>query len=292
MPHTSWTMSGAHSDAGVVSGIFPHASPVRRTAEPFVARELYSTRSAQTPMTISIRILAIALLAACKGAENARAKSATAESAAPAAAAAPTSQAPANDASAATATPATVSTDPLVARADSARIRGNPNAKVWMILSSDFQCPYCKMWHDSADMTIRREYIDNGKVRLAFVNYPIGSHQNAVPAAEYAMCAAAQNKFWEMHDALFASQDKWVPLPKPGPVLESLATSVGVEVNALRACVSSHKMLPLIEADHEKAVRAGVRATPSFFIGNQLLEGVQMPADLRKVLDAALANAK
>jgi protein-disulfide isomerase len=243
-------------------------------------------------MTISTRIIAIALLTACNGAENAPAKSATAESAAPAAAAAPASQAPANDASAATAAPTAVSTDPLVARADSARIRGNPNAKVWMILSSDFQCPYCKMWHDSADMTIRREYIDNGKVRLAFVNYPIGSHQNAVPAAEYAMCAAAQNKFWEMHDALFASQDKWVPLPKPGPVLESLATSVGVEVNALRACVSSHKMLPLIEADHEKAVRAGVRATPSFFIGNQLLEGVKMPADLRKVLDAALASAK
>ena len=285
-------MSGARSDVGVASDIFPDASVVGGTAEPFVARELYSTQSAQTSMTISIRILAIALLAACNIAENARAKSATAESAAPAAAVAPASPAPANDASAATTTPTAVSTDPLVARADSARIRGNPNAKVWMILSSDFQCPYCKMWHDSADMTIRREYIDNGKVRLAFVNYPIGSHQNAVPAAEYAMCAAAQNKFWEMHDALFASQDKWVPLPKPGPMLESLATSVGVEVNALRACVSSHKMLPLIEADHEKAVRAGVRATPSFFIGNQLLEGVQMPADLRKVLDAALANAK
>ena len=160
-----------------------------------------------------------------------------------------------------------------------------------MILSSDFQCPYCKMWHDSADMTIRREYIDNGKVRLAFINYPIGSHQNAIPAAEYAMCAAAQNKFWEMHDALFAAQDKWVPLPKPGPILDSLALSVGAEPTALRSCVSSHKMLPLIQADHEKATRAGVRATPSFFIGNQLLEGVQMPADLRKVLDAALATA-
>ena len=86
-----------------------------------------------------------------------------------------------------------------------------------MILSSDFQCPYCKMWHDSADMTIRREYIDNGKVRLAFINYPIGSHQNAIPATEYAMCAAAQNKFWEMHDALFAAQEKWVPLPNRVP---------------------------------------------------------------------------
>jgi protein-disulfide isomerase len=244
-------------------------------------------------MTISVRIVAIALLAACKGGADARATtaSATAESAAPAAAASPTAQAPAKEASSGSTAAATVSTDPLVARADSARIRGNPNAKVWMILSSDFQCPYCKMWHDSADMTIRREYIDNGKVRLAFLNYPIASHQNAIPAAEYAMCAAAQNKFWEMHDALFAAQDKWVPLPKPGPVLESLATSVGVDVTALRACVSSHKMLPLIEADHERATRAGVRATPSFFIGNQVLEGVQMPSDLRKVLDAALASA-
>ncbi len=46
-------------------------------------------------------------------------------------------------------------TDPLVAHADSARIRGNPAAKVWMILASDFQCPYCKMWHDSSDLTIQ-----------------------------------------------------------------------------------------------------------------------------------------
>ena len=235
-------------------------------------------------MTISRRIVAVALLAACKGAEDARAKtvSASAESAAPAAAQTPTTQ-PASAVAA--------STDPLVARADSARIRGNPSAKVWMILTSDFQCPYCKMWHDSADMVIRREYIDNGKVRLAFVNYPIAGHQNAIPAAEYAMCAAAQNKFWEMHDALFAAQDRWSALAKPGSALEGVAGSVGVDLTPLRACVSSHKMLPLIEADHEKAARAGVRATPSFFIGNQLLEGVQMANDLRKVLDAALASA-
>jgi len=235
-------------------------------------------------MTNSIRIIALALLTACKGAENARAT--TTPGAESAAAAAAPAAAPTTDGA------ASAQTDPMVARADSARIRGSASAKVWMIIASDFQCPYCKMWHDSADMTIRREYIDNGKVRLAFINYPIGTHQNAVPAAEHAMCAAAQNKFFEMHDALFAAQDQWVPLPDPSAKFQELAGKAGVDVNALKACVSSHKMRPLIEADHEKAVRAGVRATPSFFIGNQLLEGVQMPADLRKVLDAALANAK
>jgi len=236
-------------------------------------------------MSHYLRFVALALLAACKGTENARADTAPAaeKSAATAAAAA---AAPSQPAAAA------ASTDPMVVRADSARIRGNPAAKVWMIIASDFQCPYCKMWHDSADMTIRREYIDNGKVRLAFVNYPIGSHQNAIPAAEHAMCAAAQNKFWEMHDALFGAQEKWSVLPNATSVFEDLARGVGVDVNALHTCVSSHKMRPLIDADHEKALRAGVRATPSFFIGSQLLEGVQMPGDLRKALDAALAGAK
>jgi protein-disulfide isomerase len=228
----------------------------------------------------SFPVAALALVAACKGAENARAKTPPAASVdAPAAAAA-------------AATPAASKTpDPMVARADSARIRGNPNAKVWLIIASDFQCPYCKMWHDSTDLTIRREYIDNGKVRLAFVNYPINSHENAIPAAEYAMCAAAQDKFWQMHDALFASQDKWAGLPDPKPVLDQVASSVGADMTSLRACVSQHKMLPMIEADHEKLSKAGVRATPSFFIGSQMLEGVQPASEMRKALDAALSAA-
>ena len=94
-----------------------------------------------------------------------------------------------------------------------------------------------------------------------------------------------------MHDSLFASQQKWAALPNPTSALEQVAASVGVEMTALRSCVSSHKMLPLIEADREKASRAGVRATPSFFIGSQHLEGVQPVEALRKALDAALAGA-
>ena len=148
------------------------------------------------------------------------------------------------------------------------------------------------MWHDSSDATIRRDYVDNGKVRLAYINYPISTHQNAVPAAEYAMCAAAQNKFWEMHDALFASQETWAVLPDPKPKLDEAAKSVGVDMTALQACVASHKMVPLIEADHARAVRSGVRATPSFVVGTQLLEGVIPTVDLKKALDAALATAK
>ena len=233
-------------------------------------------------MTIDLRIIAVAVLAACKGAQDARAKT----------------PAPGADSAAAAVTPAATpapnaatAPDPLLARADSGRIRGSATSTVWLIIASDFQCPYCKMWHDSTDAAIRREYIDNGKVRLAFVNFPLNIHPNAVPAAEYAMCAAAQNKFWQMHDSLFAQQDKWAPQANPTAALEQVASSAGVDLTALKSCVTAHKMRPLIEADHEKAARAGVRATPSFFIGNQVLEGVQPASELRKVLDAALAGA-
>ena len=231
-----------------------------------------------------VRFSVVALLAACNGTENARATT-TPDSARTPAAAAPATPA-------ATSAPGDQASDPMVVRADSGRIRGNASSKVWMIIASDFQCPYCKMWHDSADMTIRREYIDNGKVRLAFVNFPLGNHQNALPAAEYAMCGAAQNKFWEVHDAVFEAQGQWAQQSNPTAVLEKAATAAGVDLTQLRTCVSSQKMRPLIEADREKASRAGVRATPSFFIGNQILEGVQMPSDLRKVLDAAIAAAR
>jgi len=162
-----------------------------------------------------------------------------------------------------------------------------------MIITSDFQCPYCKMWHDQTDLAIRQEYVDNGKVRLAFVNFPLGNHPHAIPASEYAMCASAQGKFWEMHDQIFAAQERWTPMADATAVFDELAGKVaGLDMTALRACLASDKMLPLIQADREKGVTGGVRATPSFFIGNQLLEGVQSAADLRRVLDTALANAR
>ena len=284
MPYAPMVMQRTHGTFPARDGIFPSTS-----SRPKLRRRSTQTQpspKAISPMTIDLRrLIPVAFVAlACKGAEKARATPTTAstEQSAPATAAAPTTEAS-----------TAVTVDPLVAHADSARIRGNPSAKIWMIVASDFQCPYCKMFHDATDATIRKDYIDNGKVRLAFVNYPIGSHENAIPAAEYAMCAAAQDRFWEAHDALFAAQDKWAPLADAKAAIESAITSaVKLDVAALRSCVESHKMLPLIEADHEKAARAGVRATPSFFVNNKLLEGVLPTAEMQKELDAALAGSK
>jgi protein-disulfide isomerase len=152
---------------------------------------------------------------------------------------------------------------------------------------SDFQCPYCKQWHDQTYATLRDQYVKTGKIRLAYVNFPLDSHVFAWPAAESAMCAGAQGKFWPMHDGLFATQNHWEATSSPAPVFDSLAKAVGLDMKRWHDCVSSGIMKPLIAADHDRASRAGAAATPSFMIGNKILEGAQPIEELRKAIDSA-----
>jgi protein-disulfide isomerase len=181
-------------------------------------------------------------------------------------------------------------TDSDIVRADLSRIQGSPNAPLWVIEVSDFQCPYCKQWHDETYQTFRDEFVRTGKVRLAYVNFPIAQHQYAWPAAESAMCAGAQGKFWQMHDALFNTQTKWEGLSAPAPFFDSLATAQGVDIQRWRECVQSGKMKAWIQADHDRAERAGAGATPSFMIGDKLLVGAQPIEELRRAIDSAMVK--
>jgi len=203
----------------------------------------------------------------------------------------PTRTAGVGDAGAAAAAPTGAPAD-SVARgtADRARVRGDSGAGAWMVMVSDFQCPYCKMWHDSTEGSIEREYVRTGKLRLAYVNFPLPSHKNAWPAAEVAMCAGAQGKFWAMHDALFAEQARWSRLGSPEAFFDTLAVRAGVDSGALRRCVSSGVMRPLIQADFDRSSSAGINSTPTFIVGDSVIEGAYPVARFRTVIDAALAK--
>ena len=157
---------------------------------------------------------------------------------------------------------------------------------------SDFQCPFCRQWHDEVFATLMRDYVATGKVRVAYLNFPLSGHQNAMPAAEAAMCASVQGKFWEMHDAIFRTQSRWAGLGNPGPTFDSLATSVGVEPTAYRSCITAGATRPMIAADQQRASSAGVKATPTFFIGSQQIEGAVPLPDFRAALDKSLAGTR
>jgi protein-disulfide isomerase len=177
----------------------------------------------------------------------------------------------------------------LLAKADAGRIIGSPSATVWLIVISDFECPFCKRWHDESWDAIRRDYVETGKVRVAYVNLPLSTHRNAWPAAHAAMCASAQGKFWPVQDAIFRTQGEWKDLPAPQAFFEQLAAGVGADVEALKGCVKSEVMRPLIQGDEDRATRAGAQSTPTFFVGGQPLVGAQPLAVFRGSIEAALA---
>jgi protein-disulfide isomerase len=195
-------------------------------------------------------------------------------------------------AAASTPAPAADATDTSLVRADKARIQGNENAKVWLLMSSDFQCPYCRAFHDETWPRIEADYVKTGKIRVAFVNHPMRGHQLAIPAAEAAMCAAKQDRFWPMHDKLFQTQDTWVNSGNPQQAFDSLATTLGLRMDDWRACVSSHATRAMIDNDFARSAQGGVTGTPSFFIGGQLaVVGAEPYGTFRQALDAAIAKA-
>lgn len=179
-----------------------------------------------------------------------------------------------------------------MASADKGRTLGNDAAPIWVVVMSDFQCPYCKRWHDDVDATLRRTYVQTGKVKLAFLNFPLSSHQHAAPMAEAAMCAAAQGKFWTFHDAVFASQPTWSGRGSVTATIDSLGRAVGLDDGAFRTCRADRQTRLLVEEDARRGSSAGVRGTPAFFIGTQAASGAIPAADFFKIVDAELAKAK
>ncbi len=180
----------------------------------------------------------------------------------------------------------------LLRKADLGRIAGDTAARVMVLEVSDFQCPYCKTFHDQTYPSVKAEYVDKGKARMAYVNLPLRSHQNAWPAAEAAMCASVQGKFWPMHDSLFLAQDRWAGITKPDTMFARFAGTLALDTKAYGACMTSHATRPLIASDAERSSNAGINGTPAFIIGDSLISGAYPFADFKRVLDANLTAAK
>lgn len=182
-------------------------------------------------------------------------------------------------------------TTTLLELADSARIQGRAAAPIWIVEISDFQCPYCAEWHERTYGQLKREFIDSGKARFAYVNLPLPSHGNAWPAASAAMCAGLQGKFWEMHDALFSEQLSWASEATPGPLFERMASKAGIDASAMSACMASKQVQPLIQADYDRAVQGGINSTPTFLVGGVTLSGAHPIENFRRVIDSLTTAA-
>lgn len=199
---------------------------------------------------------------------------------------APTAEAPA---AAARQSPADSAREALLARADLGRIKGSVQAPVWLVVISDFECPFCKRWHDETAPRLDAAYVRTGKIRVAYLNFPLNTHPNAQPAHEFAMCAAEQGGFWPAADKLFETQALWKRRRDAVAYFDSLGTALRLDMPRLRGCIAEGTLRPLIETDYRRSVRIGVGSTPTFLVGNQAIIGAQPFEAFAAAIDAAIA---
>lgn len=179
--------------------------------------------------------------------------------------------------------------------ADDDPVLGDNNAPVTIIEFSDYQCPFCrKFWQDSLP-SIQREYIDTGKVKFVYRDYPLNFHQMAIPAARAANCArekGGDEAYYKMHDKIFEEQN----ILDGGSVrstvqftnedMKKWAKDIGYNIDS---CLDSDKYADEVQKDFTEGGNAGVQGTPAFFINGKFLSGAQPYSAFKQVIDAELA---
>lgn len=167
---------------------------------------------------------------------------------------------------------------------------GNKNAKVTIIEFSDFQCPFCrKFWNDTLPQ-IKKEYIDTGKVKFVYRDFPLDFHAGAKPAAEGTECADDQGKFWELHDKIFQEQDKQgqgtIQFTKADVV--KWAGQIGLNMTQFNQCLDSGKYKAEVEKDMSDGTAAGVSGTPTTYVNGRQLVGAQPFEAFKAIIEEEL----
>ncbi len=179
----------------------------------------------------------------------------------------------------------TSSSGPAVAYA--APVLGDPNAPVTIVEYGDFQCPSCGAFFGSVEPALKARYIDTGKAKLVFKNFPwIGPESKR--AAEAAACAGAQGRFWEYHDALYANQHGENAGFLTPETLKTFAARLGLDTAAFGACLDSGAYRAAVVADFNEVRRLGLTGTPTFLINGQRIVGAQSFQVFASVIDAKL----
>lgn len=196
-----------------------------------------------------------------------------------------TQQAGANAPSAAAPSAGNAPSVNMQALADDDAFLGEEDAPVTIVEFSDFECPFCGRFHTSTWPELKQKYIDTGKVKFVYRDFPLSFHSQAQKAAEAAECAGEQGKYWEMHELLFT------PGVQGGVAsFKQYASQIGLNTAKFNTCLDSGQMASEVQKDFSDGQRAGIQGTPGFFINGQLVSGAQPFAVFQQVIDAALAN--
>lgn len=184
------------------------------------------------------------------------------------------------------ATRVTVKLEPPASLADYlvvpvAPVKGPRDAPITIVEFSDFQCPFC-----AQAQTVLKEVFRAypNEVKLVYRHFPLERHAQARLAAEAAECGAQQGKFWEYHDRVFAGASEL-----SAAHLRTVAEALGLDHQAFSTCLETGGSRARVSEDLEDGRRAGVTATPTFFINGRMVEGLPPFATFKKIIDLHLA---
>ena len=173
-------------------------------------------------------------------------------------------------------------------------VLGSLTAPVEIIEYADFECPSCGQFATLTEPDIRTRLVSTGKVRMKFLDFPLPMHKNTWDASLAASCADEQGKFWEMHDQLFATQDKWngEATSSPRKHFSAMAEGLKLDMAKYRACMDAETHRGQIHANQQEGERRGINQTPSFVIGGQLYAGALGFDQFNKIVETELAKAR
>lgn len=165
-----------------------------------------------------------------------------------------------------------------------APVAGGENAKVAVVIFSDFQCPFCSKAAKTVS-DLKKKY--GNKVKIAFKHFPLPMHKDAGPASEASMCVNEQgkDKFWKFHDLVFAAQDKLDP-----ESLAKHAKASGADEKKFKECFDGKKYADFVKKDLQYGEKLGVRSTPTFFVNGNLLSGALPIDQFSEVIDEELES--
>ena len=171
---------------------------------------------------------------------------------------------------------------------------GDSSAPLTIVEFSDFECSYCRRFHDEVLPKLKSQYIDTGLVRFIHKDLPLPFHSNAMPAAAAARCAGEQNRYWDMYTSIFNDQNC---LSCKGVI--AIASEAKLNTADLEACMKRNSTLAGINANRSEASLHNIRATPTFIIGptqsestldGSVIEGVLPWETFRATVEEALSK--
>jgi protein-disulfide isomerase len=167
-------------------------------------------------------------------------------------------------------------------------VLGSADAPVEIMEFADYQCPACQTFDMVEFPYVRDRLIATGRVRYVYRDFPLDQHNGARLAAHAAACANDQGKYWEVHEAIYRTQQEWslATTSRIGSTFRDLTQAAGVDMGIWDECMQSLRYAGRIQASLEQGLRLGVNSTPSFVIGGSMYAGVMAYDRLRALVDS------